>query len=64
MVYPPPHDSWHLIGLNILFASNQISRIFTHENPVDSAKGSPNVSKGELLAGEDAPPAPGLWHTA
>jgi hypothetical protein len=46
-------DSWPLISLNILFASNQISRIFTRVNPLDSTKGSPNVSKGEVLAGED-----------
>jgi hypothetical protein len=46
-------DSWLLISLKIMFATNQISRIFTHGNLVDFTKGSPNVSKGELLAGED-----------
>jgi hypothetical protein len=46
-------DLWPLISLNILLASNQISRILTHKNPMDFAKGSPNVSKRELLAGED-----------
>jgi hypothetical protein len=45
---------WPLISLKIMFATNQISRIFTHGNPVDFTKGSPKVSKGELLAGEDA----------
>jgi hypothetical protein len=47
-------DSWPLISLKILFATNQISRMCTHVNPVDFTKGSPNVSKGELLAGENA----------
>jgi hypothetical protein len=46
-------DSWPLISLKILLATNHILRIFTHGNPVDFTKGSPNVSKGELLAGED-----------
>jgi hypothetical protein len=46
-------DSWPLICLNILLATNQISNFCTHGNPVDFTKGSPNISKGELLAGED-----------
>jgi hypothetical protein len=46
-------DSWPLISLKIMFATNQISRIVTHGIPVGFTKGSPNVSKGELLAGED-----------
>jgi hypothetical protein len=47
-------DSWPLIGLKIMLATNQISRIYKHRNLVDFTKGSPNVSKGEVLAEEDA----------
>jgi hypothetical protein len=36
-----------------MLASNQISINLTHENPIGFAKRSPNVSKGELLSGED-----------
>jgi hypothetical protein len=49
-------DSWPLISIKILLATNQISRIFTHGNPVDFTKGSPNGSNGELIAGEDDVP--------
>jgi hypothetical protein len=38
-------DSWPLISLKILLATNQISRMVTHGNPVDFTKGSPNVRK-------------------
>jgi hypothetical protein len=45
-------DSWP----QILFATNQISRMFTHGNPVDFTKASLNVSKRDLLAGDDVSP--------
>jgi hypothetical protein len=47
-------DSWPLISLQNLLASNQISINLTHRNPMDFTEGSPNVSKRELLTGEDA----------
>jgi hypothetical protein len=43
-----------LIGQTKLYICNQISRNLSHGNPMDMAKCSPNASKREYLAGEDA----------